>query len=199
MLGRLKELDLLSAIHPEIDWDGRKAVVMEQVLHGQLDPVWKLPEKVGSLDGRRALGYLIWLGSLSAASAGVVTARLRLNQSIGDALTSVEPLRRILYALREARPSQIVAALQAEPIYLLYSLYLTIDDLMVKNILLRYAINWCQIQPVTSGDDLRKRGLEPGPIYRRTLWRLRSAWLDGEIFTKEEEENLLRQILAEAE
>jgi hypothetical protein len=36
-------------------------------------------------------------------------------------------------------------------------------------------------------------------LYRRTLWRLRSAWLDGEIFTKEEEEDLLLQILAEAE
>jgi len=114
-------------------------------------------------------------------------------------LTSAEPLRRILFALREARPSQIVAALQAEPLYLLYTLYLTTDDSMVKNLLLCYATDWCHLQPVTNGDDLRKRGLPPGPLYRRTLWRLRSAWLDGEIFTKEEEEDLLQQILAEAE
>jgi tRNA nucleotidyltransferase (CCA-adding enzyme) len=199
MLVRLKELDLLSAIHPEIDWDLRKAEIMNRVLSGQLDPIWKLPEKIGSLDIRRALGYLVWFSTLPAASAGIVTARLRLNQFIGDALTSAEPLRRVLFALREARPSQIVAALKAEPLYLLYVLHLTIDDPVVKELLLEYTTDWCHLQSFTSGDDLRKRGLQPGPIYKRTLWRLRSAWLDGEISTREEEEYLLRQILAEVE
>jgi tRNA nucleotidyltransferase (CCA-adding enzyme) len=199
MLGRLKELGLLSAIHPEIDWDLRKAEVLKRVLSGQLDPIWKLPEKIGSLDLQRALGYLVWFCTLPAASAGMVTTRLRLNQSIGEALTSAEPLRRVLFALREARPSQIVAALQAEPMYLLYVLHLTIDDPVVKELLLRYATDWCHLQPFTSGDDLRKRGLQPGPIYRRTLWRLRSAWLDAEISTQEEEESLLQQILSEVE
>jgi hypothetical protein len=50
---------------------------------------------------------------------------------------------------------------------------------------------------VTDGDALLKRGLPPGPIYRETLWRLRSAWLDGEIHNPQEEENLLAQILTE--
>lgn len=65
--------------------------------------------------------------------------------------------------------------------------------------LVSYVTTWKQVQPKTSGDDLHKRGIQPGPIYRKTLWRLRSAWLDGEIQTPKEEEDLLSQILTEVE
>jgi len=38
-------------------------------------------------------------------------------------------------------------------------------------------------------------GIEPGPVYRRILWALRAAWLDGKISTREQEIALLNQLV----
>jgi hypothetical protein len=54
---------------------------------------------------------------------------------------------------------------------------------------------WRKVQPVTSGDDLRARGLPPGPRYRELLTRLRNAWLDGEVHSAAEELALLDELL----
>mgnify|MGYP001024943989 CR=1 FL=1 len=197
VLGRLKELDLLTAIHAELGWDARQVQAMNAVLRGELDPIWRLPERMGSLDIRRALGYLVWLAPLPAVDAGAIAQRLRLNQSISAALVSAEPLRRVLNALRGARPSQVVAALQSESPALIYVLRLLLDDRESIEMLENFATTWRQVQPSISGHDLQRRGIQPGPIYRQTLWRLRAAWLDGEIHTPEEEENLLGRILTE--
>ena len=39
-------------------------------------------------------------------------------------------------------------------------------------------------------------GLPPGPIYSRIIKALRDAWLDGLVETAEEEETLMREMLA---
>jgi hypothetical protein len=45
--------------------------------------------------------------------------------------------------------------------------------------------------------DLQETGLEPGPRYSEILYRLRDAWLDGEITSKKEEKALLEELLNE--
>jgi tRNA nucleotidyltransferase (CCA-adding enzyme) len=54
---------------------------------------------------------------------------------------------------------------------------------------------WRRVQPATSGDDLRARGLPPGPRYKALLARLRNAWLDGEVHSADEERLLLNRLL----
>jgi len=51
------------------------------------------------------------------------------------------------------------------------------------------------VAPALTGDDLKRMGLRPGPVYREILARLRAARLDGEITTREEEEALVRQMI----
>lgn len=197
MLSRLHELDLLSAIHPELTWDENTAINMEKVLHGSLDEGWDLPEKMGSLDIRRALAYLVWLCPLTNGAVTSIANRLRLSKIALSALSSAEPLRQGLKSLRKAPPSQVVTALEGQPIPLLYALYLTTRDEDIRRLLANYVQHWRKIQPHVSGDDLRRRGLQPGPLFRQALGRLRAAWLDGEISTTQEEEELLQQILAD--
>jgi len=199
MMARLQSLGLLAAIHPELGWEPRLAEAISRVLEGELPAAWDLPERMGSLELRKALAYLAWLALLPAEKAGEVAERLRLNQSMQSAVMAAEPLRQKLAALHEARPSQVVAALQNEPLPLLFVLSLLLANPQEVEMLNQYATRWRQVQPHTSGDDLRRRGIQPGPIYRQALWRLRAAWLDGEIQTPEEEANLLGQILAEVE
>jgi tRNA nucleotidyltransferase (CCA-adding enzyme) len=53
------------------------------------------------------------------------------------------------------------------------------------------------VKSFADGDSLRALGLPPGPSYRRILWRLRAAWLDGEIATEEEERAFLGRLVEE--
>ncbi|PIX86380.1 MAG: hypothetical protein COZ32_03700, partial [Nitrospirae bacterium CG_4_10_14_3_um_filter_53_41] len=49
------------------------------------------------------------------------------------------------------------------------------------------------IKPELTGQEIRKLGFKPGPIYQRILNRLMDARLDGQVKTKEEEIRLIRK------
>ena len=51
------------------------------------------------------------------------------------------------------------------------------------------------ISPEMTGDDLRRMGIPPGPLYRKILVRLRNARLDGEIATREQEQALVDRMM----
>ena len=55
--------------------------------------------------------------------------------------------------------------------------------------------DWRWVRPVTNGDDLRKLGVPPGPIYAKVLQQLRAAWLNGEVKSLAEEQALLKTVL----
>jgi hypothetical protein len=61
--------------------------------------------------------------------------------------------------------------------------------------LVTYATHWQHIHPKTTGDDLKERGLAPGPAFQRILHALRSAWLDGEVTSTEAEMTLLEKLM----
>lgn len=50
-------------------------------------------------------------------------------------------------------------------------------------------------KPITTGDDLKSLGLQPGPRYREILQTLQNAYLDGKIATPDEERQLLQQLV----
>jgi poly(A) polymerase len=53
--------------------------------------------------------------------------------------------------------------------------------------------------PVLTGDDLKRAGLEPGPLYKRLLDAVREAQLDGTVRTKEEALGLVGRLVKEGE
>ncbi|MCK5635160.1 MAG: hypothetical protein KAI06_08730, partial [Anaerolineales bacterium] len=57
---------------------------------------------------------------------------------------------------------------------------------------------WRFIQPEVDGETLRAMGLPQGPIYGEILWKLRTAWLDGEIQDGMQEQALLGTMVKEA-
>ena len=50
--------------------------------------------------------------------------------------------------------------------------------------------------PLINGEDLRRLGLKPGPVFKRILQAVRDAQLDGEIRTKEEALKFARGMIA---
>jgi poly(A) polymerase len=53
--------------------------------------------------------------------------------------------------------------------------------------------------PLVTGDDLKKLGLPPGPLYKRVLDAVREAQLDGTIKSAEEALELVRRLLREGQ
>jgi len=72
-------------------------------------------------------------------------------------------------------------------------------DPELRDLLRRYVTQWADVEPITTGNDLRKMGLKPSPAYGQILNALRDAWLDGEIETIEEEKQLLAELVSEVD
>ena len=71
-------------------------------------------------------------------------------------------------------------------------------DEEIKNILTKYLTGWWHAHSKTTGHDLKRRGIPPGPKYNEILRRLRAAWLDGEVKTEEEEKKMLDEMLSDS-
>ncbi|MBL8108375.1 MAG: hypothetical protein JNJ96_01830, partial [Anaerolineales bacterium] len=73
----------------------------------------------------------------------------------------------------------------------IYAVYLVSKE----NALSEYLSKWQHVKPLTTGDDLKARGLAPGPRFGEILRQLRAAWLDGEVGTEEGEKRLLASLV----
>jgi tRNA nucleotidyltransferase (CCA-adding enzyme) len=101
--------------------------------------------------------------------------------------------------LLEVKPSGWVNRLDGIPALALYAVYLASEEGPARDALLAYVARWSRVTPLTSGHDLRLRGIPPGPAYKRILGRLREAWLDGEITSPAQEDAELTRMIAEAQ
>jgi len=195
LLARFQDLGLLSAIHPHLAWDTNLADPLEAALLGRLDPAWHLPKKVGHTPIRRALGLLVWLGSLPVASALEIANYLRLAGHLVTTLRTFIPLRQALPTLVTAPPSRVVAVLEEMPLISLYAAHLLNLSSEINRLLDKFIREWRSIHPSTDGDALRALGVPPGPAYHTILDTLRAAWLDGKISSVEEEQVLLKELI----
>lgn len=196
IFARLKELDLLNAIHPTLDWGEEQAVPLLQVLFESIDERWRLPESFGHFPIRRALAYLVWLMPLPIQESQIVAEKLRLPAILQSALKTAQKLTAELAVLVPASPvSQIVERLESTPRPALYALYCQNKSAEIHNLTEKYLSDWQYNQIITDGKALKATGVPPGPVYSRILATLRSARLDGQVKTDEEERTLLNQLV----
>ncbi len=195
MMARLDNLDLLGAIHPALSWDAERSRIFELLIQPR-DVIWSLPEKVGGLPLRGVLGYLAWLGRYPVEMLDAIGDTLRFSRPLLMVVKYHSRLVRQLPALARSRPSEITAWLDDVPQVVLYALAVNADPLNEYPALAAYVTHWQKIQPLTDGAALRQRGLPPGPTYRTVLARLRAAWLDGDVRTPDQEQELLELLLA---
>ena len=55
----------------------------------------------------------------------------------------------------------------------------------------QYMLTLARVRPELDGEDLKAMGYSPGPVFKRILDRLMAARLDGEVLTREQEEQLV--------
>ncbi len=194
-LNRLEELNLLSAIHPDLHWNPATSSALLHVLKDELDASWQLPHSVGNQPIRHALAYMVWFIPFPPESSQAICERLKMSHHLQNAILMGSRLLSELPQLVNQPPSRIVARLEEAPLPALYAIVSLCPGKEICELLHRYATEWLKVQPMIDGYTLHAMGIEPGPVYRRILWALRAAWLDGKISTREQEIALLNQLV----
>ena len=187
MLLRLDDLGLLDAIHPELSPpDSRFQAPADDELASYPVP--------GLLSPKRTLAWLLWLSSVDPAMIKTLSRRLRFPAALTRLLLAASNLRVDLPAFEDAKPGTWVTRLEDVPDLAVYAVSLSAHG-KTKRALQRYLQTWRHVKPKTTGHELKKLGLPPGPKYQNILRQLRSAWLDGEINSEAEETKLLEKLL----
>ncbi len=101
----------------------------------------------------------------------------------------------------ERRPSEVDASLHdlQHSDAALVAVWAIAPTRMVRDHVAEYARQWRHIKPTLTGEDLKRMGLKPGPVFGKLLTRLRQAWLDGEITDTAQECAYLEQLIGEEE
>lgn len=177
MLARLDELGLLTIIHPSLG-------NFKESRLAQAD----------SDNQNRRDRWILWLMHLPESELAAINRRVHFTAELLKVLRSAS----LLYAKRGSvlglSPSKAVDVLDGYALSAIERVAQVAED-EVRQVLSKYLAEWRHIKPKTTGHDLKVRGIESGPKYTEILRRLRSAWLDGEIQSSEDEAALLATLI----
>ena len=180
ILKRLDELELLGAIHPAL-------------ANFQKSRLASLESKDPLLQTRNAR-WVVWLMHLKEQEIEFINERLHFPGDLLKVLRSASLLHANLSALTGLKPSEAVEILEGYSFKALEVMSVALDDPEARQVLAQYIADWWHLKPKTTGHDLKRHGIAPGPRYTEILRRLRAAWLDGEVKTEEEERKLLDRL-----
>ena len=181
MLKRLNELDLLAPIHPALaDFDRSNLATSKP--------------KEAVLQNRNSR-WALWLMHLTPQEIEFLNERLHFSTDLLKILRSTALLNANLTAVVGLKPSEAAEMLEGYSFKALEVVSSALPEGEIRNILTSYISDWWHVKPKTTGHDLKRLGIPPGPKYTEILRRLRAAWLDGEVKTEEEEKNLLDNLL----
>lgn len=190
-LARLDELGVLAQLAPGLTLTPWLKTRFELARTALDKTFWGL-----DAHGYHAVLWGLFTFLLDEDSRRSLALRLMLPHALAEHLGRIAPLVATLPRLPACtRPSEVVALVADFPAPLLALGWLVDETPATREHLERYQREWRHVQPFTTGADLKKRGITPGPLYRRILEALRMAWLDGEIQTREQEKALLERLL----
>jgi len=197
ILARLQALDLLQAIHPVLAWNDWIEMQVADLEPHTPEICWQLSPDLKGARIKKALTYILWMLSLRTTSTVSVLKRLRLPRSLAETAQAACSLWPDLSELCKQKPSRITVQLEQIPNLAVYSFYLGTENEKIRSVLYTYITLWKHITPKTTGHDLHELALPPGPQYAQILSTLRAGWLDGELTTRAEENQRLKQLIQE--
>lgn len=175
----LAQAGVLTAVHPALDWTSADTAVWPT-----LESIWQWlvdagDDSVSYHDLALAALLTLALGGLTRAAddARGALARLNPNAQVAHAVTQV------LAVPPDQTPPDRTSTIvdQLDALSPLGALTLAVTHAHWREAVLRYRETWNSIRPRTTGDDLVRIGLAPGPRFRALLLGLRAALLNGEI------------------
>ncbi len=177
-MARLHDLGALKEIFPRLAFTAWHAEKFRALTDAERQPIY-------------FLGLLAY--NWNAADAAAFAKRLALSNDAAATLADLISLRAHLprLAAPELAPSALAQGLDKFSDDALRIAAGATDDARARERIQDYRARLKHIAPELGGNDLKRLGLPPGPVYREILSRLRDARLDGKIATREEEEALV--------
>ena len=195
VLCRLDELGVLGRIYPGLRCNGWLVSAYRALREAVSRGLWPALEEDFDLE----LPYFALLAyRLSLKETYALCARLHVRRRTVDTLAAVTRLAGEMDRLSQPLPpSELDRLLYKASDEVLVTLWAAAPTASARSHIVEYARRLRYVSPTISGEDLKARGLKPGPAYGRILGALRAARLDGLITTPEEEQHLLEQLLTE--
>ncbi len=182
MILRAGEFGLFEKIHPSLP-----------LFNPNYSYFLEMDSTLGIPTSKSEIGYMLWLMDLLEDDIMSIGQRLNFTSDLTYSVWAVSQLKKSLPFLVGSSPSVWTYALEKLPLLSIYVVYLVARE----DALLDFLSIWRHVKPHTTGNDLKARGLQPGPQFGKILQEIRSAWLDGVLSSKTEEDVLLEKLLAE--
>jgi tRNA nucleotidyltransferase (CCA-adding enzyme) len=195
ILDRLAQLELLDAIHPSLVWNRHSRENLLMVEQTSKKPLRGLRIDLKKGNNLRRLAYTLWFINQPLEKVQAVLRKLRYPSKQMNVVLEACSLWKDLPWIGTARLSKIANRLQDVPPLAIYANYLAASDDIVCNNLQAYLERLNAITPRVTGNDLRERGIPPGPVYKRILGAVRDAWLDGKILNNDQEQRYLDELI----
>jgi tRNA nucleotidyltransferase (CCA-adding enzyme) len=191
-LKKLSELDLLKFIHPNI----KITKGLEETFRAIEETIsWFKLQFFEEEVNRAHLFLMALLDELKKQDRNRVLQRLFVPPGARDEmLNGIEQSKKALSELRgEPDNRRIYYTLRPLSIQtILYTMAKARDERQKKAISI-YLTTLRDISPSLTGDDLKKMGYKPGPLFKKILTALLEARLDGKIKNREEEIEFVRR------
>jgi len=190
-LKRLDELQILKVIHPDLSLNRHNRRIIDSLYHvlAWYELLYRdeKPEK-----------WLLYLSGLlsslkpeqrkeAAARLGITGSRSLL---LVDAPEKAWTVCRDIEQMEGAANSRLYQRLKDLKLELLL-FAMAICRERVRQVISHFITNLLLVRPELKGDDLKKLGFTPGPVYRKIFDRLLAARLDKEVRDKGEEKSLV--------
>jgi len=189
MLKRLADLGVLRAVHPALDFTRSARLRFKRALANM--------GNIKNLPSRLTLYWSLWLMDVPPSGLRSIDRRLHFEARLREDLLAASRLFAEGDSLPGKKTSECVARLDNFPDRAVQAVAMGLPAGKPRQVLIDYLATWRNVRPKTSGHDLKKRGLAPGPVYKSILGRLRDARLDGEIRTNEDEMRLLEKLISD--
>lgn len=197
ILERLSGLGLFVEIQPAMVWDQASRQNLEMLDAIDTKPLNGIDLDLSKGHSRRTLAYLLWFINLPVEKIQVILRRLRYPATQVKNIILASRLWKDLPWVANAKLSMIANRLEDVPPIAIYANFLAAREEGVCSNLQAYLDRLNAIHPAINGDDLRERGLAPGPVYKRILAAIRDAWLDGKIENNEQELAFLDELISD--
>ncbi len=193
---RMADLDLLRFIHPKLAWSPR--------LHDLLKAAAEAVDWYRLLYLDRPVDvWLIYvmalLEVLPERAVNEVLKRFPFTQADAAKLRAArvgsQAVLRQLARRPPPKPAEVSRLLSGLADETLLGLMAKSKNDAAKRQVSAYVTHYRHVKPVTTGADLKARGLKPGPQYKKILDRLLEARLNGEVTTDDEERALLSRLM----
>ena len=192
---RMARLGLLRFLHPRLALTSSTEAVLTKT--PKMLSWWNRRFPNRPVD--RALVYFMALldCSSSAATDTTLTRMVFPNQQADKVRMVKQRLAstlRVLAKRRSLKPSQAYRLFVGLPDEGLILLAAKAGSTDVKRLLSAYITTYQHVKPSLTGEDLKKMGLKPGPLYRKILDRLLDARLNGEATSEADERDMAKKI-----